>query len=204
MKINFVITAFDKEIYLPHLLKVIQSYRKIEPEIVIAYNGSQTDFPCTVRRPNMGHQHGDHDLTVTGFNLLKAKNDTFRFIKIGIDTFLLDESKLIKIFNVMEQEQACYAGNRWGFEEENSYSTDVIFMDTRFGDPFNLPYGLEKEGPAYEWWLYDSIQRRNLKIHIIEERRPVHPDNRNKCEALKWTMHHQLENNLEDIKKWGF
>lgn len=204
MKINFIITAFDKEIYLPHLLRVIQSYVTVEPQIVIAYNGSDPNFPCTLRRPNMGHQHGDHDLTMTGFNHFRTLNDGFRFIKIGIDSFLLDENFLIHIFDTMQKERACYAGNPWHNEDSPSLSTDVIFLDTRFGNPLNPPHGMEKDGDDYESWLWKSIHKRNLKWLEIQQRKPVHPDNRMECEELKWTMHHQLQANLENMRKWRF
>jgi hypothetical protein len=204
MKINFIITAFDKEIYLPTLLKIIRSYKRIEPEIVIAYNGSKADFPCTLRRPNMGHQHGDHDLTMTGYNHFKTINDGFRFIKIGIDSFLLDENYLIHFFDMLPVSSCCYAGNRWHSEESNSLATDIMFLDTRFGNPLNPPHGMTKDGDDYEQWMWQSMQRNNLHTMFIPYRTPVHPNNRLECEPLKWTMHHQLERNFDNMRKWGY
>jgi len=204
MKINFIVTVFDKEIYIPYLLRVINSYRIIKPEIVVVYNGSNPDFQCTLRRPNMGHQHGDHDLTMTGFNHFRTLNDGFRFIKIGVDSFLLDENVLIHIFETMEKERACYAGNRWHNEDSPSLSTDVIFLDTRFGNPLNPPHGMEKDADDFEQWMWKSVHRRNLKWLEIQQRKPVHPDNRMECEELKWTMHHQLDKNLDNMRNWGY
>jgi hypothetical protein len=43
-----------------------------------------------------------------------------------------------------------------------------------------------------------------LKWLEIQQRKPVHPDNRMECEKLKWTMQHQLDKNLENIRRWGF
>lgn len=204
MKCNFIITAHDKEIYLPYLLRVIHSYRKVEPEIVIAYNGSDPEFPCTLRRPNMGQSDGDNDLTMSGYNHFRTINDGFRFIKTGVDTFLLDEDMLVHIFEVMERESACYAGNPWHGNDSESLSTDIIFLDTRFGNPLNPPHGMERDGADFEKRMWQSMRHRNLKCLTIQQRNPVHPNNRLECAALKWTMHHQLENNIENMKRWDY
>lgn len=204
MDVNFIITAFDKEIYLPHLMEVLHGYKKVWPSICVVYNGNNPDFPCTLRRPNLGHQHGDHDLTMTGYNHFKTLNDGFRFIKIGIDTFLLDEDVIIHIFQTMEQEHCCYAGNHWHIDDPQTLATDIMFLDTRFGNPLNPPHGMAKDGADYEKWLWQSIRHRNLKWLEIQQRRPVHPTYRMECESLRWTMHHQLDRNLENMAKWGY
>jgi hypothetical protein len=204
MKVNFIVTAHDKEIYFPYLLKIITRYRKVEPEIVIAYNGSDPEFSCTVRRPPMPGSDGDSDLTMSGYNHFKTINDGFRFIKIGVDTFLLDEDILVHIFEVMEQEKACYAGNKWHGNDSESLATDIMFLDTRFGNPLNPPHGMEKDGADFEKWMWQSIRHRKLKWLTIQQREPVHPNNRMECAALKWTMHHQLEKNIENMRAWDY
>jgi hypothetical protein len=204
MAINFIVTCHDKEQYLPHLIGILRGYKNIWADICLCYNGSIADFACTIRRPNMGHQHGDHDLTMSGYNHFKTLNDGFRFVKLGIDTFLLDEQIIAHIFETMERDQCCYAGNRWHGEGTESLATDIMFLDTRFGNPLNPPHGMEKDGPDFERWMWLSIRNRGLKWLEIQQRRPVHPGNRMECEQLKWTMHHQLENNLANISKWGF
>jgi len=176
----------------------------IQPTVVIAYNGSDDSFPCDVRRPNMGHSHGDHDLTMSGYNHFKTINDGFRFIKIGIDTFMLNEDALIWIFNDMEIAKSCYAGNYWHYEGSQSLATDIMFLDTRYGNPLNPPHGLEKNGDDFETWMFNSVNGRKLPIMLLGSRTPVHPSNRMECERYKWTMHHQLEANLENMRKWGF
>ena len=197
-------TAFDKECYLPHLLKLISSYKQVEPSVVVAYNGNDPKFPCDVRRPNMGLQHGDHDLTMSGYNHFKTLNSTERFIKIGIDSFLCDENWIIKIFRCMQDRYAVYGGNRWHSEESPSLATDIMFLDMRWENPLNPPHGMEKDADDYEQWLWNSVHRRKLNWMVIQERRPVHPNNRLECAALKWTMHHQLEKNLDNMRKWGY
>lgn len=205
MDINFIITAHDKEIYLPHLMGVLRGYKKIWANDCLCYNGNIPDFTCTIRRPNMGHSHGDHDLTMSGYNHFKTLNDGFRFIKIGIDTFLLDEEMILHIFETMEKDQCCYAGNHWHWQGDETLSTDIFFLDTRFGNPLNPPHGMERgEGADFERWMYLSIRNRKLKWLEIQQRIPVHPTNRLECEALKWTMHHQLDRNLDNMKKWGY
>jgi hypothetical protein len=204
MEVNFIVTVFDKETYLPHLFEVLDSYSLVRPTVTIAYNGPRHDFQCNVRRPNMGLQHGDHDLTVSGYNHFRTLNDGFRFIKIGIDTFLLDEKLIVHIFETMERGQCCYAGNRWHHEDSPTLATDIIFLDTRFGNPLDPPHGMAKVGHDYESWMWHSIHSKNLKWLEIEQRKPVHMANRHECEKLKWTMHHQLERNVENMRKWGY
>ena len=209
MDINFIITAHDKESYLPHLMAMLHGYKKVWPNICLCYNGSipdfeKTEFPRTIRRPNMGLQHGDHDLTMSGYNHFKTLNDGFRFIKIGIDSFLLDEDMITHIFEVMERDQCCYAGNRWYDQDSPSLATDIMFLDTRFGNPLSPPHGMLKVGDSYEHWLWNSVLFNNLKWLEIQQRVPVHPNNRMECEKLKWTMHHQLQANLDNMKKWGY
>ncbi len=204
MEINFIITAHDKECYLPYLRKVLMCYQKIKPSYVVIYSGSNKEFPCTLRRPHMPHSDGDLDLTLTGFNHLRTMNDGFRFIKMGIDTLLLDEGAVIEIFLAMERAGACYAGNAWHGNDSESLSTDIIFLDTRFGNPLNPPHGLEKDGADFEKWMWQSMRHRGLKCLNIAARDPVHPNNRMECAKLKWTMHHQLENNVANMNKWGY
>ena len=201
MRINFIITANDKEDFLEPLLSVLRGYKKIKVSHCIAYNGKQDDFPRHMWIPNRGHQQGDMDLTKAGYYALKS-NNVFRFIKIGIDSFLLDEDQIIRIFNEMEKSQCGYAGNRWGHEDEQSLSTDIIFSDIMFGNVFD---GLDMEGyPGYEFAMWGHCNKYKIKAMMIKERIPVHQANRLECEALKWTMHHQLERNIANMEKWGY
>lgn len=202
MNINFIVTAFNREQYLPIQRKILGSYERIKPTVALCYNGSDPKFPADVRTRNRGHQEGDYDLTVLGLDYLRQRNDCRRFIKIGIDTFLLNEAALMNIFWEMEQSMCCYAGNHWGSEEEPSYATDIIFLDALYGDP--LKDMDIKDGASYEWWMFNSIKNKGLKAMMIQDRVPVHPNNRHECAALHWTMHHELEKNIENIRRWDY
>jgi predicted O-methyltransferase YrrM len=46
------------------------------------------------------------------------------------------------------------------------------------------------------------VGRLGGRFYRINEREPVHPDNRNVCEALGWTMSHDLKENLDFLKKY--
>jgi hypothetical protein len=198
MLVNFIITAHDKEDFRHYCLRVIDSYKRIKPRVVLAYNGDDPEFPCDLRRDNHGHQHGDRDLTLAAYSTFTTSS---RYIKLGIDSFLLEEQVLIDIFTRMEKAGCCYAGNRWGNESEESLATDVIILDTRFGDPLK---DLPTEGPSYEHWLFNNVRRLGLKALMLRERIPVHPHNRMECPPLRWTMHHQLQQNLYNMRKWGY
>jgi hypothetical protein len=202
MDIGFVITANIREHYLPQCLRAIKSYQRIHPKIAVCYNGNQSSFPCDVRLVNKGHQHGDLDLTVNGLAHLIQRGAQRRFIKIGVDTLLLNESVLMNIFWEMERNMCCYAGNRWGSEQEPSYATDIIFLDTQYGNPFDRLNS--EDGASFEWWMFNAIKNASMKALIIPERVPVHPRNRMECAALHWTMHHQFDNNVENMRKWGY
>lgn len=202
MNVNFIITAHHMEEYAPLLRRVLMSYRTIVPSVVLCYNGDSPNFHCNLRLNNRGHQEGDVDLTIRGFDWHQQRNNTQRFIKTGIDTFLLDESAIIKIFNTMESKQCGYAGNRWGNEAEESLATDVIFLDTAHGCPFDG--GFSMQGPSFEAWMWNNCLRKRVKIHFIPERIPVHLKNRHECERLKWTMHHTLQRNVDNMIRWGY
>jgi len=201
MDINFIITAHNKEDFLPYLVKVLQSYKKIRPNPIVCYNGYRSDFPCTIRMTNSGHQRGDKELTLAGYRWHQQNNTCLRYIKIGIDSWLLDEDAIITIFEDMDKAEACYGGNRWEREDKPLLATDIIFADLHHGDPF---IEFAEDGPSFEWWMYEALKRRRLKTHMIWQRIPVHPDNRHVCGPLKWTMEHDLQKNIENAKKWGY
>jgi hypothetical protein len=199
MKIGFIITVFNREEYLPFLLRIIRGYKKISPEVAVCYNGDKPEFLCDVSIKNNGHQQGDMDLTVAGYNRL-VERGVFRFVKIGVDSWMLDESVIVKIFERMEKSRCGYAGNRWNGGED-SLATDIIFCDARFGNVFE---GLSLDGfPAFEQAMYGACLRKKIKILFLDGRNPVHPFNRHEVESYKWTMHHRLSDNLLNAKRWG-
>jgi tetratricopeptide (TPR) repeat protein len=193
--VNFIITCFDKEEYLPGLLQVLESYKSIIPIVCIAYNGDSNTFPCDIKIENHGHQIGDIELTLAGYHFLKS-NGVSRFIKIGIDSWLLDEGYLARIFAEMESEESAYAGNYW-LPEENYYSklslsTDIIIANTRFGDIFEK-FSWDQMG--FETSLYKTITNNSFKVTFLEERNPVHPYNRFACKGANWVMSHSYKEN---------
>ncbi len=202
MNVNFIITAFGYIEYAPILRRVLMNYRIIQPEVLICYNGPVTEFECNIRMANRGHQKGDLDLTLAGYNAFQQRNNWQRFIKTGIDTFLLDEQKLVDIFVEMERRECAYAGNRWDNEKSNTYATDIIFLDTAFGCPFDGDWN--QRAPSFEGQMWENMVSRQLKAHIIPQRVPVHFDNRLQCEALRWTMQHELYKNVDNMHRWGY
>lgn len=53
MKINVIITCYNKETYLPGLLSVLKEYTLIEPIIIVGYSG-KNELQCDFRIENPG------------------------------------------------------------------------------------------------------------------------------------------------------
>lgn len=193
MEINFLVTCYDKEDYLMGLKEVMNSYRKIKPNMKIAYNGNINSFPCDIKIQNRGHQLGDIDLTLNAYN--SFRNGVSKFVKLGIDSWLLNEDIVIDIFNELDSKQACYAGNYWFENSQESLSTDIFFSNIEYGNIFE---NFIWDGKYFETSLFASIKKMNSKILIINEREPVHPANRFKVIPLSWTMSHSLKENLSE------
>ena len=204
MNVNFIVTVFNREEYLPGLLDVFASYTRISPHVAISYNGDIDSFPYQVRlATNEGHQLGNMGLTLAGYRYLKANGHT-RFIKIGIDCWLLDEDKIIDIFASMEDGQCAYAGNQW-FPRQHSWSSDIIFADIRFGDIFEN-FQMDS-APCFELSVALTIDQNNYKVFTIPERVPVvdlvgGELNRWDCKPLHWVMRHELISNLKVL--WDY
>jgi len=198
VKINFVLRCYDKEEYIPYALAVINSYWEIEPSIVLCYDGVRKDVLCDVKIPSQGKQCGDANMIYLGYLEHKLRNDNPRFLSMCVDSFLMDEDVIIRIFNEMEAGRCGYAGNNWNHEGEPTLATDIIFADLRFGNVFEF----DQVGMEIEFWMYNHCMKKGIKPLIIKERIPVHPDNRFQCEKLKWTMHHTLKENLDNMRRW--
>lgn len=198
MDINLIITCFDKEEYLLGLVESFKLFKKIKFNTCLCYNGKIDAFPCDIRLKNNGHQLGDIELTMAGYRQLKG-NGVTRFIKIAIDSWLLDEDVLFKIFEGLEINQSAYAGNYWFSENSPSLATDIIFTDTRFGNIFE---NFKWDGNYFESSLYKTVLDNSFKISIISERIPANPNHRFNCKKLGWTMSHELIENLENL--WKF
>jgi hypothetical protein len=200
MKVNFIVTCHNREEYLDGLKDVLAHYYKIEPTMILCYNGNDPSFPADIRLQNTGHQKGDYDLTIAGYRKIRD-NLCPRFIKIGIDSWLLDEDKIISIFDKMATINAAVGTSHWFVNHQrpdHSYATDIMFMDTRMGEV------LGKINPpgCFEAELWNAVKENNLNAYVIPERNPGDGPCRWSCPALGWTMEHNLQKNIAFAKRW--
>jgi hypothetical protein len=213
ININFIITCFNREAYWPYLKKVLESYKNISPNIVLCYNGENQDFAKisnVVLNQNSGHQSGEANLIIQGAKYAKKHFDSKLFIKLSIDSWLLNEDIILNIFNKMQEHNIAYAGNHWN----NHYqlSSDICFINENvinFFEPLEIicadmykknPSG---HGTALESAFFHVVASSNNKYLIIPEREPVHDEFRFKCHELNWTMSHSLEENIEYLNKYS-
>jgi hypothetical protein len=206
-EINFIITCFDKESYWPYLKKIITSYKRIKPNIILCYNGLDENFKkeANVVIENTGHQHGEASLILNGFQYAKKYFTSNCFVKLSIDSWLLNEDVILNIFNFMEQNHTFYAGNFWNTNYQ--FSVDIFFIDQNNGnfvENFKNQHddieNLKNGNSALENILFNTVVKNNYKFTIIKDRDPVHPNNRFVCYPLGWTMSHELNENLNFIK----
>ena len=191
-EINFIVTCFDKEKYWPFLKTILEKYKKIKANYVIAYNGNIEGF-SEIKIHNSGHHQGDMELTLVGYEALKH-NGCGRFVKLSVDSWIIDESRIIDIFEKMQSKKGSnYAGCHWDIYE--SLSTDIFFATS---DLFEKLKKVRKITDMYERIMFNIASN----PYIITERHPVHWDNRWKCEKLKWTMHHDLDQNIANYEKY--
>jgi hypothetical protein len=195
-EITFILTCFNREAYVPYALRVIESYRSIRPHVVFCYNGANEQLPCDVRLPPDKKHGGDHQLTMAGYRLRKHE----RILKLSIDSWLLDESTIIRIFDALEAARLPYAGNLWHHNAAGSLATDIIFADLRFGDFFE---GWTEAVPSMEESLWKQLRALGKPYLLLPERVPVHFTHRFSCAGLRWTMNHDLEKNLALARQWA-
>ena len=204
MDINFIVTCYDKEEYWPYLEDILKSYKKIKANYVLVYTGNKLDFNPTIRIPNRGHSRGDYDCIINGYKYLKERTNTSRWIKIGIDSWLLNEDVLISKFNEMERNTCGYAGVWWDSSHDD-ISTDIFLADTSFGNAFE---SIEKHEvpdhltPRFEVYMAQMLNAYKIKCLILMERDPCWSHYRWKCPALGWTMSHKLQENLDFLKNY--
>ncbi len=216
MDVNFIITCYNKESYWPYLKSIIESYSKINPHIVLCYNGVDTNFECDFKceyKPNGGRGNDRHpsgvdfadadcELTIGGYNFLK-KNGVNLWVKLSIDSWLLNENKLIQILEKLDSEDCSYGGNIW--YENYKMSTDIFFANTKkyniFEDLneywikfFDYIYSIQSNKGFEDLMFFISRQYDRL---IILEREPLNYITRWVCPELGWTMSHDLETNLK-------
>lgn len=198
VKINFIITCYDKEAYWPHLKSLIDSYKTIEPIYCLAYSGVDKDFVCDVRIPSEGLQKGEFDLIKGGYeNLIKRDTPSDLFVKLAVDSWLCNEDVINKIFGYLTHYKVPYAGNYW--HSPIYLSSDIFFCNIAYGNLFEQldfdPLGMEKT-------MFNALEKIGGRFYLINEREPVHPENREECASLAWTMKHDLGENLSFMKKY--
>lgn len=206
MLVNFIITCYDKEEFLKPLSDILKGYKLIKPVVALAYNGSNETFPCSVRLDNLGHQLGEYSLIKAGYETLKD-NGVKKWVKLSIDSWLTDEAAILRIFGEMEKARAVYGGNFWNTTSQ--VSTDIFFADTsekNVFENFNLDEKdvniIKAEQAVLENFLARAVGQTGA-AYIINEREPVHPNNRHECSKLKWTMYDTLEENLSKKDQWA-
>jgi hypothetical protein len=203
--VNFIITDYNREDYWPHLKNILTSYKKIQAHIAYCYSGVRNDIVCDFRCVNRGHIEGDTDLMIGGYNFLK-NNGVKYWIKLSVDSWLLDEDKILDIFNIMEQNDHFYAGCRW--TGDPWWSTDIFFSrenDYHFMEKFTgiANHYLTHTDYSIERCIAD-VAKGYGKYYMIPERDPV-PGNygtRFEVKALGWTMQHDLQANLKFMEEF--
>ena len=222
MEINFIITCFDKEEYWPHLKEILDSFSKIKPNYVLVYNGENENFICDARlknevnagRGNRAHEHAclyaenDWFLTKQGYDLLKD-NGVTKWIKLSVDSWMLDEQIIIDLFQEMLQTKSVYGGNVW--YSPINYSTDIFFLET---SEINLFEEMSKNSEEFFGFLYRNEIPTGfenfMSYHVIPHNHLIFLDReeldesstRWRVEKLGWTMSHQINENHDFRKKY--
>lgn len=222
MNVNFIITCYDRESYYPYLERIINSYKRIVPSIVLCYSGEDDNFPCDIRikyeiNGGRGNDHhpsacpyadSDYELTILGYDFLK-KNGTTNWIKLSVDSWLIDEDKIINILEDLESKNCVYAGNQW--YTHTNLSTDIFFANTK---NINIFEDLKKYGKEFFDWLYstrnpegfENLMRYIVIPHnylLINDREPLKADGtRWMCPKLGWCMSHVLETNINFLESY--
>lgn len=216
-EINFIITVYDRENYWPHLKNILDNYKKIKSNYVICYSGENKDFKCDIKIKNLinGGRGDDHHpnstpyvdmdflLTIAGYEFLK-KNNVTNWIKLSVDSWLIDEDKVIEIINFLENNNCVYGGNIW--YSHINLSTDIFFVNTKIKNIFE---DMKTHGQKFLDWLYEKkipTGLENLMRYIvipydhaiIMDREPIDANlTRWMCPKLGWCMSHNLDTNLK-------
>ena len=124
-KINFIITCYNREQYWEYLEKILKSYKLIDANYFLAYNGTDPNFNGYYIGQNRGHSLGEYDCIVGAYNKIIPNSN--KWVKISIDSWLLDENKILKIFSEMEENKCGFAGQYWN-RFEGDISTDIFLL----------------------------------------------------------------------------
>lgn len=203
MDVNFIITCFNREDYWPHLKRLILSYKKIRSHVAFCYNGTK-NIPADFKCKNRGMTPGDCDMITGGYYFLR-NNGVKNWIKLSVDSWLVDESKIISIFEAMEKVRAVYGGCRW--DTAANFSTDIMFVrEDNFQFMREFVAGMANEiGNHNIEWLAGKIARKCGRFYMIPERDgvPVAPGKfRHVVPALGWCMFHDLQKNIDFMNEY--
>jgi hypothetical protein len=222
IELNVIITCYDKEDYIPHLVEILNSYKKIKVNYVICYNGLKDDFDCHFKinyepnggRGNDGHPHGcpyaeaDLDLLLGGYEYLKS-NGVNLWVKLSADSWMADEDKILQILEEVDKTECSYAGNFW-YEYKNM-ATDIFFSSTKTNNIFE---DFKKNKTEFFDYLYQVKSNQGLEMYvgflsrvydrlIIHDREPMKADStRWGVKSLGWTMSHAIDNNINFVKNY--
>ena len=203
--INFIITCYNRENYWPYMKKILESYEKIKSHIVYCYSGVDDNEVCDVRCNNRGHIEGDTDLMIAGYNYLKD-NGVKKWIKLSVDSWLMDGDKILEIFKTMENGDMVYGGNYW--TGQRWWSTDIFFaIENDYGFMRRFTEGainyIEKVDYSIEGWIR-VVSEGYGKYYIIPEREPISGNfgNRFYVDSLSWTMEHDLNENIKRANEY--
>jgi hypothetical protein len=195
MNVNFIITCHDKEEYWPVMSGILSGYKTIVPKVALCYNGFRKNFPSNFWCLNKGKEAGEFDLIRGGFKFIKENKNPW--IKLSIDSWMLDESKVIEILEAMKSKKAHYAGAMW--DNDNELSTDIFFASPEYMKVFcegTLDRKIEKY--AFE------VAKKLGPMHLIPERGRAAREapGRWSVPALGWCMFHDLQKNIDFMKEY--
>ena len=205
MDINFIVTDYNRENYWPYLKNILESYKKIKAHTAYCYSGVKPDVTCDFRCQNRGHIEGDTDLVIGGYNVLKD-NGVKNWIKISVDSWLLDEDKILGIFDTMEKNDQVYAGCRW--TGDPWFATDIFFSrdnDYRFMEKFatGAIHYITQVDYSIEGFIA-NLAKQSGRYYMIPERDPVTGNcgTRFEVASLGWCMYHDLAQNLKFMEEY--
>ena len=161
-QVNIIITVYDREDYWPYLKHILDNYKTIKCNYVVCYSGEREDFHSDFKIKNVinggrGNDHHpyscphvdmDYELMMGGYELLK-NNGVNNWIKLSVDSWLIDEFKIVSILNFLVEEECVYGGNIW--YSHINLSSDIFFVNTR---KHNIFEDLKIHGKEFLDWLY--------------------------------------------------
>ena len=201
MDINFIVTCYDNEEQLALLLKLLESYKKIKPTVVVSYSGEK-EIPCHVRITNTIPATRELAMTVEGYRVFKRfKNTNKKFVKLSARVWPVDEDALIELFKKLEENKVPFAGNYWHHNLTGSFAADFFVADFTYGnflDPIDIVTN-DTEVTLYQ----QLIVRMKKKVYLIPERTPIFWSNLFECKPLGLIMYEDIEVSLQTMKDWG-